>query len=75
MSRFLLELSIVMALLLFEVWNVSTAKKRGSVFLKLRPIIEKVEPEDFKTALMLNRVLIAVIAAVGFRLIWSFLRH
>lgn len=75
MSRFLLELSLVMALLLFEVWNVSTAKRRGSVFLKLRPIIEKVEPEDFRTALILNRVFIAVIAGVGFYLVWGFYHH
>jgi hypothetical protein len=64
-----------MALLLFEAWNVSTAKRRGSVFLKLRPILEKVEPEDFRTALILNRVFIAVIAGVGFYLVWDFYHH
>jgi hypothetical protein len=64
MKEPLLEAGILIPLLLFEIWNVGTAKRRGRVFLKLRPIIRSIEPEDFRTALVLNAVFVVVIVLV-----------
>lgn len=60
----LLEAAILIPLLLFEIWNVCTARRRGRIFLKLRPIIKRVEPDDFRAALVLNAVFIGVILLV-----------
>jgi hypothetical protein len=64
MKRFLLELAVLLALLTFEIWNVGTARKRGAVFLKFRPISARYEAKDFKTAVLLNIVWIVVISVV-----------
>lgn len=56
MRQALLEASILIPLLLFEIWSVCTARRRGRIFLKLRPIIKRIEPEDFRAALLLNAV-------------------
>lgn len=64
MRQAILEASILIPLLLFEIWNVCTARRRGRIFLKLRPIIKSIEPEDFRTALVLNAVFVGVITVV-----------
>lgn len=64
MNRLLLELGILATLLAFEIWNVSTARKRGRVFMGLRPIIKSVEPKDFRTAIILRMVWIFVIVII-----------
>jgi len=68
MNELLLEACILIPLLLFELWNVLTAKRRGSIFLKLRPINKRTEPEDFRTALALNIFFIgAILIVIGLR--------
>lgn len=55
----------MVAMLIFGIWNVSTARRRGRVFVKLRPMIKSVEPKDFKTAIILNIVFIFLVAIVA----------
>jgi len=64
MRQMFLEAGILVPLLLFEIWNVCTARRRGRIVLKLRPIVKSVESEDFRTALVLNAVFIGVIVLV-----------
>lgn len=64
MKKPLLEAAILISLLLFEIWNVCTAKRRGCIYLGLRPIIRSVETDDFRTALVLNAVSIGVIILI-----------
>jgi hypothetical protein len=68
MKELFFEAAILTPLLLFETWNVCTARRRGAIFLKLRPIIKSVEPEDFHAALALNVLFIgAILAAIALR--------
>jgi len=74
MQRLLIEMGILVPLLAFEIWNVTTAKKRGSIFLKLRPIDQRVEPKDFKMAIVLNLVFVVIISTMLVLRVFSFVR-
>jgi len=44
MQRVLIELGVLVPLLVFEFWNVTKAKRRGSIFLKCAGLFIRVHP-------------------------------
>jgi len=70
---FIRDLAILIALLLFELWNVCTARKRGRVFVSLWSYEKKRHPRDFHVALFLNVGWVLVIVIVMFMRIREFL--
>lgn len=69
------DLVILTALLLFGLWNVCTAKKRGAVYLSLSSYRKSKNPKDFTTALLLNVGWVVVILIVMFLRVREFLKN
>jgi len=73
MRGIVFEVSFLLLLLSFEVWNVFTARRRGRIFWKLTPIRKDIEPKEFRTALVFNTVFIGMIVSVMILRIYQYL--
>jgi hypothetical protein len=53
-------------LLLFQAWNIATARKRGKIFVSLETYSRERNPKDFRIAYLLNIGWFVIIAIVTF---------
>ena len=73
MGRLWQELIILWSVLLFQIWNVSTAKRRGKIYVSLWMYSKKRDSKSFRAALFMGVVWIVAILAVMLQRIHHFL--
>ena len=64
MDHFYKGITILACLLLFQVWNIATARKHGKIFLTFSTYLKEREPREFRVAFLLNLIWSVVIAIV-----------
>lgn len=75
MNRFAVHIAILAGLLIFQAWNIYTAKKRRSIFVGRSSYSKIRRGRDFKVAIFLNFLWFLAIVAVTIFVVADFLNH
>ncbi len=75
MNHFREAIAILSGLLLFQLWNICTARRRGEIFVSFWTYSRSRSARDFKTAFFLNLVWLLVIVILIVLYITAYLRR